>query len=61
VVVQKLTKQQMAASRDPGGAPELLIENRGYWNAIRCYDDGGCTAHGVLAPGRRWYFWHFFN
>lgn len=51
VVVQKLSPERMQASRDPNGAPEPVIE-QGRWNAIRCYDTGGCSATGVIAPRR---------
>jgi hypothetical protein len=59
IVVQKLTKEQMAASRDPDGKSEIVIGERGYWNSIRCYDEGGCTAHDVRAPGLRWWVWNY--
>lgn len=51
VVVQKLSPDRMQASRDPAGTPEPVIE-QGRWNAIRCYDEGGCSATGVIAPRR---------
>ncbi len=51
VVVQKLSQERMQASRDPTGAPEPVIE-QGRWNAIRCYDGGGCSASNVIAPRR---------
>lgn len=51
VVVQKLSTDRMKASRDPSGAPEPVIE-QGRWNAIRCYDGGGCSASNVIAPRR---------
>lgn len=49
--VQKLDTEQVAAARPATGSTEPAV-GHGRWNAIRCYDQGGCSATGVAAPRR---------
>ncbi len=49
--VQKLDAEQVAAAKPTSGPTEPSV-GTGRWNAIRCYEGGGCTATGVSAPRR---------
>lgn len=49
--VQKLDAEQVAAAKPTSGPTEPPV-GTGRWNAIRCYEGGGCTATGVSAPRR---------
>lgn len=49
--VQKLDPEQVAAAKPASGPPDTPV-GHGRWNAIRCYEGGGCTATGVSAPRR---------
>ena len=45
-----VSAQARPRARDLGLAPGVFPTGR--WNAIRCYENGGCTATGVSAPRR---------